>query len=333
MKVLACGFVVVDILAAGLPKLPEPGELLFAPRGVKFWIGGHPANLSVDLRQLGMGEGEVGAVLPIGRDFLGDFVEGFLTSKGVECFFQRVGGAGTGRTIVLVVEGKDRSFIGDPGANFHLSFEHVVGVVERARPRILYLACGILGGFDYKIRELFELCKGRGALTILDVVKPHGKEWSFIHPALPYVDVMHSNVDELRGITGCGDVRDGLRFLAGKGVKLPVASDGPSGLTALFKGSFITQPAFKAEVVDPTGAGDALCAGIAKKLSDALDAGKSLEELSLEEAAEVLMYGQAAGAACVEAVGTTAGVTLERVEKILREQGERVRAETTVEGA
>lgn len=331
MKVLACGFVVTDIIAAGLPRIPEPGDLIFAPHGIKFWIGGHPANVSVDLMQLGIGEGDVGVVLAIGRDMLGEFIEDFLKSKGVKTFLQKLPDVRTGRTIVLVVEGKDRCFIGDPAANFHLSFSHVVDVVEKTRPRLLYLASGILGDFDYRVGEVFELAHRRGILTMLDVVKPHGKSWSFIHPALLHVDIMHLNVGELRGVSGRDNVRDGLRFLAERGVKLPVVSDGASGLIAFFKNRFIRQPAFKVEVIDPTGAGDALCAGMAMKLSEALEKGRGLEEMSYEEVAEILLYGQAAGAACVGAIGTTAGVTRERVERILKEQGSRVRAETKTE--
>lgn len=320
-----------DMIAADLPKLPDPGEHVYAPRGIKLWIGGHPANISIDLRQLGAGEGEVAIAAAIGPDILGDFVEEFLRSKGVICFLQRVGGAETGRTFVLVVRGKDRGFIGDPGANLYLDYDHVVDAIEKFQPEIFYLACGILGDFDFRVRDLLKLCRENGILTMLDVVRPLGKDWSFIDPALGYADITHSNVEELRGLSGREDVREGLRYMAEKGVKLPIVSDGASGLMALFRGKYIRQPAFRVSVVDPTGAGDALCAGIIKKLMEYMDSGRSLDDLDIGEISQMLLYGQAAGAACVEAIGTTAGVTAERVKRLLEAQGGELLARTLIE--
>lgn len=331
VKVLLCGFVVTDMIAADLPKLPDPGEHVYAPRGIKLWIGGHPANISIDLRQLGAREGEVAITAAIGSDILGDFVEGFLRSKGVTCFLQRVRDVETGKTFVLVLRGRDRGFIGDPGANLHLSYDHVVDTIERFQPKIFYLACGILGDFDFMVRDLLKLCHEYGILTMLDVVRPLGKDWNFIDPALGYADITHSNVEELRGLSGRDDLKEGLLYMAEKGVKLPIVSDGASGLTALFKRKYIHQPAFRVSVMDPTGAGDALCAGIIKKFMEYINSGKSLEDLDLEDLSQILLYGQAAGAACVEAIGTTAGVTAKRVEYLLETQGRELIARTLIE--
>lgn len=330
IKILACGFVVTDIIAVDLPKFPDPGELVYAPLGIKLWIGGHPANLSINLRQLGVKKGEVAIVAAIGPDILGNFVRRFLRSKGVMSFLQKVGDAETGKTLVLILKGKDRGFIVDPGADLHLSYDHVVDVVKKLRPKVFYLACGILGEFDFKVGDLLKLCYEHGSLTMLDVVRPHGKDWNFINSALKHVDIMHSNVDELRGLSG-KEGKEGLRYMAEKGVKLPIVSDGASGLTAFFKGKYIHQPAFKVDVVDSTGAGDALCAGIIKRLLEYIDSGKSLEDLSLEEVSETLLYGQAAGAACVEAIGTTAGVIAKRVKYLLKTQGGEILSKTLIE--
>ena len=325
---LAIGFVVVDILATDLPRLPRPGELLFAPHGIRLWIGGHPANVSVDLVQLGLRD--VGVVVPVGEDMLGGFIENFLHSHGVSCYIQRVKEAGTGRTIVLGISGEERSFISDVGANQHLSLSHVESILSEFKPRICYLACGILGEFDYEAWRVLKKAREMDAITFLDVVKPLGKNWDFIHPALPYANILHSNLDELAGITGKKDHVDGLRWLSERGVILPITTSGEHGLTAYFKGRIISQPAFKAKPIDTTGAGDALSAGIITKLHHLISAGKSLETLTMDEVVDMLLFGQAAGAACVEAIGTTAGVKSERVETLIKEQGEQVKSQTKI---
>jgi len=323
MKVIASGFVVVDIIAADLPRLPKPGDLVFAPKGIEIWIGGHAANLSVDLIQLGLKE--VGVILTIGKDIFGNFIENFLRSHKVICFLNKVEEK-SGKTLVIVVSGKDRSFISDVGANLYHDFNYVYEVLKKEEPKVFYLACGILGDFDKKIDKIFEFCKERGIITVLDVLKPFGKNWDFIHPALKFTDILHSNPIELYGITGSQDLKRGLLWLKERGVKLPIVSNGSKGLLAIYKDRLIKQPAFKVKVIDPTGAGDALCAGVIFKLLE-----KDLENLDLEEVCDSLLFGQACGAACVEAIGTTAGVTKDRVNEILMKQGPKVKSRTIIE--
>jgi sugar/nucleoside kinase (ribokinase family) len=329
-KILACGFVNFDIIAAGLPGLPEPGGVVHAPNGVRFWLGGHTANVSVDLVQLGAREGSVAIAAAVGKDMAGRFIEDFLVSKKVACFIQEVDGVETGKSIVLVQSGKDRSFILNGGANSRLDYGHVLEALDEVSPKILYLACGILGDFDLRIEELFRLCRSRGIVTILDAVQPEGKDWDFSHAALPYTDVMHSNRLELAEITGTSDTEQGLAFLSEKGVALAVLSDGPGGIVAHLRHRFIRQPGFRVEAIDPTGAGDAFCAGMAMKFAEAIDLGRSLRDMSESEVSELLLFAQAAGAACAEEIGTTPGVSAKRVAKLLEEQGEIVRANSSI---
>jgi sugar/nucleoside kinase (ribokinase family) len=329
-RILSAGFLCVDFIAARLPAIPGPGEIVYAPAGIKIRLGGHPANVSVDLMQLGAGRGDVGVVCTVGDDVLREFAVGVLREKGVVTFLQEVEGEETSKTLTLIVEGEDRRFINDPGANQRLSFDHVLGAIKKFRPSIFYIASGILGVFDLRVWELLRFCEEKGIVTMLDIVKPVGKDWGYIHPALRFADIMHCNVLELRGLSGLASINDGLRWLAEMGVRLPVISDGEKGVISLHGGRVIRQPAFKVRVVDPSGAGDALCAGMLFKLSELLPK-RRLEEISLEDLLGLLMYGQAAGAACVKEIGTMPGVTSERVRKLIEEQGEIILSETSIE--
>jgi len=49
-------------------------------------------------------------------------------------------------------------------------------------------------------------------------------------------------------------------------VRLPIVTDGEAGVIALHMGKYVQQPGFKVDVIDPTGAGDAFCAGLLKNL-------------------------------------------------------------------
>jgi len=293
LRILTCGFAVLDIIAAGLERLPEPGETLFAPLGVKFWIGGHPVNVSVDLMQLGCA---------VGKDIAGEFIRRKLEESGVLPFLQLVG-----RSLVLVLRGRDRSFIGSPGANLRLSLDHVVDSISEFSPDVFYLACGILGEFDYAIDKVLELCRSRGMITVLDVARPYGKGWDFLAKAFKHVDIFHVNVGELSEITGLKGVAEGMVRLHELGVRLPIVTDGRAGAFLLARGRCLHQPSFEVEAVDPTGAGDAFCAGLIKFIADRDLSKDKLVNLSMEEYAEMLLLAQAAGAACVEGIGTTTG--------------------------
>jgi len=330
VDILTTGFIVVDVIAAGLSKIPAPGDLVFAPLGVRLRIGGHPANISIDLMQMNIKEGKVGVVGAVGDDFLKDFVRNILESKGLFTYLQEVKGMETGKTVILVVRGEDRRYINEPGANLSLSFEHVSSVLKRVKPKIFYIASGLLGDFDFRVWELVKFCKENGIITIIDLVKPEGKDWNYIYPALNYSDIMHCNILELKGLSRKMNVKDGLRWLVEKGVRIPIISDGGRGVFSIFKETYIRQPAFKVKAVDPTGAGDALCAGIIFKIYDLLRSGKTLEDLSVDEVVKILLYGQAAGAACIGMIGATPGVTFERINGILDEQGEKVLSMTSV---
>ncbi len=231
---------------------------------------------------------------------------------------------------MLVKKGEDKAVTITLGANLFLDYNYVISSLREAKPKVLYVASGILGDFDFRLAELLEFCQKNHVHTVVDLANFYQKEWNYSHPALPYVSVLHSNVQEIRGITGNIEPIEGLRWLEKKGVKLPMVSDGKFGATAFFKGKFIRQPAFNVNAVDPTGAGDAMCAGTAKKLLEAIECGKALEDLSIQEVAELLLFAQAAGAACVGEIGTTTGVTLERINQILREQGRNVLSQTVV---
>lgn len=170
----------------------------------------------------------------------------------------------------------------------------------------------------------------RNILTVLDVTKPYGKDWSFIYEALKYIDIMHINTGELEGITGIKDLKKGLVKLQEMGVKVPIVTDGSSGALVLISKRFLSQPAFKVKAVDPTGAGDAFCAGLIKAVSERRLTKEDLEHLPPEEMSEMLLFAQASGAACVEAIGTTVGVSLYRVKALIEEQGKQILSSTII---
>lgn len=325
--VTCAGILVVDIIAADLPKVSSPGELTFAPKGIEVHLGGHCGNVSIDLRKLGLKKGEVSSVGAVGDDIFGDFIEGELRKNGVITHLQRVPGVGTSKDLILVVRGEDRRYHADCGANLFLSPEFVVSVLDEEKPSIFYVGgVGLTGALDERLPEVLERAKDMGALTFVDPVAPYMREWSLIIPSIKRADIFHCNAYEAEQITGTKDLYKACDLLIKMGANMVVVSMGEKGLIARTKRNIFELPAFRVPTVDPTGAGDALCAGIISGLVEKSGYKKcDISSLPVDDIIDILLIGEAAGAACVTMVGTTTAVTRENVRRILEEQGENLR--------
>lgn len=336
MLVSTCGILVVDIIAAGLPSIASPGQLLYAPRGVQVSIGGHPANVSIDLVKLGLAKGEVSLTGPVGSDLFRDFIAKILEENGVLTHLQVVENVGTSKNMILVVEGEDRRFHVDMGANIYLNPSLVKNILSLEKPFLFYVgAAGMLGEFDNNLAEILEEAKGLKCITFVDIITPYKKGWDFLLNAFKHMDLFHCNLDEARSISRREGLREAADMLIGSGVKVALVTMGSEGGYMMSKGLELKLPAFKVNVVDPTGAGDAFCAGVILKLIERCGLRglglRGLDDLKVEDWIEILSFGSAAGAVCCMAEGTTTAVTRWNVEKLLKEQGDIFRGRIEVE--
>jgi len=328
MLVTCVGILVVDLIAAHLPKVSSPGELTYAPKGIEMHMGGHCGNVSIDLRKLGIKEREVSATGAVGEDIFGSFLEGLLNEHEIVAHLQKISDVGTSKDLILVVKGEDRRFHTDIGANLYLNPEHVLTILEEEKPKVFYAGgVGLTGKFDEQLSIVLRRAKELGCITFVDPVKPYMHGWDFIISSMKWIDIFHCNEDEGKEITGEENPWEAAKYLRKKGTKMVVISLGEKGLIAISKNTIFDMPAFKVPVVDPTGAGDALCAGIIRGLLRIIDYKRQeISDLSEKELANVLLEGEAAGAACVTMVGTTTAVTEENVARILKEQKEELLA-------
>jgi sugar/nucleoside kinase (ribokinase family) len=308
----------IDIVAPHLPEITPPGGLIYAPEGISVNVGGHAANVSIDLAQLG--QGGVAAAGCVGDDMLGRFIRDTLTKAGVEPQPQVLTDTHTAKNIALTVEGEDRRYIAELAANTMLTPDHIITLLKR-RPRILYL--GTIGGLrhvDGDLPHILEAAHAHGAMTLVDVIAPTEPNWDHLNNALTSIDILHLNEIEAHLATGVKDPKKAAKMLRALGAKTVIVTGAASGLVALHGATMVKMPAFEVEAVDETGAGDALCAGIIHSLLTLRDPAAA----SLDEFRHALLWGQAAGAACVTAPGATTAVTAEKVKTLITKQGERL---------
>jgi len=329
LDLLSCGFLVADIVVADLDKIAEPGELVFAPKGITISVGGHPANIAIDLVKLGVPGDRIGVAGAVGSDIFGEFIERVLASYGLKLFLQKVDRS-TNKNVILVVKGEDRRFHVELGASRVFSPSMVLKLIDETRPKVFYLASGILDLIDERIEEIFKKAREKGALTFADIVKPYGKDWSYIVPAMKYIDVFHCNESELKELTGTESLKEAVNRVFNYGVRLLLITMGEKGALGATRRMNILQKAFKVNVVDPTGAGDAFCAGVIYKLLEYGITGDKVSEIDVDKLKQILLYAQAVGASACTAPGTTAGVSRMKVEELVKAQGEEILANTAI---
>ena len=319
-RVLCSGSFMCDIITADLPRLGDPGDLIYAPQGIQLHPGGHAANVAIDLAQ--MGQTGIAVTGGLGSDLFGDFMETQLNRHGIEVHAQRITDVPTSKNVVLVVKGEDRRFYAELAANTMLSPEHVGSILEETQPEIFYQ--GTVGGLkliDPVLDQILGQAREKDILTFVDVVDPTEGAWRNLRDSLHLIDLLHCNLRESEKLTGEGDPSKAADALAQQGVKLAMVTMGSRGLIASTEEAKLKVPAFNVDTLDTTGAGDAFCAGV---ISSLLESG-TLLPTSQRELTETLIRGAAAGAACVAAVGATTAVTKERAETLIEEQGDDLR--------
>lgn len=323
-RVLCSGSFICDFIAADLPGLGSPGDLIYPPGGISLHPGGHSANVAIDLAQLGRRDTAV--VGGIGDDVLGDYIESELTRRGLHAIPERIPGAHTAKNLVLIVKGEDRRFYAELSANTLLTPGHVLAALNETRPEVFYQ--GTVGGLkllDPEIGTILSAAKAKGAVTVLDVVRPYDGGWDGLQAVFDLIDVFHCNGYESQVLTGEKDPLTACETLARKGAGLVIITLGPGGLVAGWGENLLRVPVFEVDSVDPTGAGDAFCAGVIDSLLDRPDLLNDIQGLSVEDAATLLLRGSATGAACVTFTGATTAVTRENIDSLMKEQGDNIR--------
>jgi sugar/nucleoside kinase (ribokinase family) len=322
--ILCSGSFMCDLIAADLPRIGGPGDLIYPPQGIQLHPGGHAANVSIDLIKLG--ENNVHAAGSVGVDLLGDYMINALEHSSVTVHPQRFDDAPTSKNIVLAVRGEDRRFYAELAANTLLEPGHVTSILEKTHPKLFYQ--GTLGGLrnlDPHIDTVLKSAREHADLTIVDVVRPYPGGWKTLSAALSLVDVLHLNDLESATLTGEHNPLTAARNLSKIGVPLILLTLGERGLIASQGTTLLKVPSFKVETMDTTGAGDAFCAGAMSALTRADISRDELRQLHPDTLVDVLLEASAAGAACVTTAGATTAVTWEKVDSLLTEQSETVR--------
>jgi sugar/nucleoside kinase (ribokinase family) len=308
LDIVAIGDAIVDVIATtddaflnerGLIKggmqllSTRQADDLYAAMGPAREIsGGSAANSMAGAAALGLRAGFVGQVAD---DQLGAIFAHDMRSLGVR--FETPALAGpppTGRCLILVTPDAQRTMNTCPGASHELTPEALDQEIIRAasitflegylwgpeRPRAAMLeAANIAHSANRAVAFTLSesLCIGDRREGVLGMIEART------------IDTLFGNEDEVRHLTGCGELKDCISALSAN-VRTLVITRGADGAVAVEDGELAEIAAAPVErVVDTTGAGDLFAAGFLAGRCRARSLKQCLEIGSLA-AAEVISH-------------------------------------------
>jgi len=307
MDVLSLGIYVVDVLGRPIDTFPEKGKLVLFDE-LEIHAGGCANNTAIALARLDISAGAMGKV---GSDAFGNQIVQTLTHNGVDTAgIQRDVHTSTSFTFVTVASDGERTFYHYIGANGELCETDLNWELIK-RAKILHIAGAlVMPRFDGQpMANVLQKAKALGITTSLDTAYDATGKWlDTLEPCLPYIDIFLPSILEAQHLTGLSEHQEIVQFFRNTYELHTIAIKmGENGSYVSTPEAEHVVPAYPVNVVDATGAGDAYVAGFLAGTIMGWDL-KATAELA-----------SATGAACVTAIGTTAGIqNLEETLKISR---------------
>ena len=259
--VLCAGMLISDLFVPPIQSLPAAGELIEVD-GFLNDPGGCAANTAITLAQLGV---RSAIAATVGDDDSGRQLRSILDDRGVDTSgVTRSALHTTARTVILTIQGEDRRYIHEVGANGDLTVVAIEAALGDARVLVIggYFA---LPGLDlFELSALLRRARERGIITILDIVVPRAgiDAVAALRELLPSVDIFLPNLDEAATLTGEQDPRDQAVELLSWGCAAVIVTCGQDGAIYADRAAVLRVDPLEVETVDPSGAGDAFTGGL-----------------------------------------------------------------------
>ncbi len=246
-------------------------------------VGGSSANIAVGLARLGLTTGIISCV---GRDELSPFLLGFLAHEGVDTRHVRaVEGYNTSLCLTEVCppDGFRQVFYRREPADVQVTLgEAELAYVTQARMFVTNGTSLAASPSRESTMSALRAAHEKGLRVVLDVDyrasswPSPGEAGRQARAALPWVDLVLGNENEMALLTGTEDPAAQIRCLLDSHVAMVVRKLGARGVEAFTRGQSFSLPASPVAVVSSVGAGDAFAAGFLSALDRGLPAGECL---------------------------------------------------------
>lgn len=269
--VVCVGIIVNDILARGVRK-----EMLdrddATVESIHMCAGGDALNQAVICAKLGLRSALAGKV---GDDAFGKSVLRDVTEQGVHtegiCIGQN---CRTAVSIVLIQEKGSRAILSTTGTNIDtLSLDDLDFSYFRSADIVSIGSLFAIPGLNAAaVQKIYQAAKESGAISVADACLPNTEGISLerVAPYINGLDYFVPSYSEAKVMTGESDPEKTARLLLHYVNQAVIVKLGAEGCLVCTHEETFRVPAFPAEVVDTTGAGDNFVAGFIWGLSQKL---------------------------------------------------------------
>ncbi|MFF0083422.1 carbohydrate kinase family protein [Streptomyces canus] len=306
-SVIALGAHVFDVLVRPVEAIPQ-GQGAVLVDQIQFSPAGTAAGTALTLAKLGATVRTAGAV---GTDAIGDLLLGMLEAQGVDTsLVLRRHDTQTSASVLPIRPDGSRPAFHVLGANLAYGPDDAP-LTEIARATHLHMGAPELMGGDAAAKILGP-AQAADVVTSADLLASGDSGlFDWIAPALPYLNHLLANEEQVLGLTGAATLEDGARRFLAEGVGCVATTRGASGALVVTADEVISVPAFAVEVVDTSGCGDAFSAGFLRGLG----LGRPLRECAVLGCAAAALVAQGLGSdhgdfdlAAADALAATAPV-------------------------
>lgn len=264
MAIVVLGVHIVDVLVRPVTEIPagQGGQLV---EQIRITPAGSAGGTAVTLAKLGARVRSAGA---IGTDDLGDVLLSLLARHGVDTrLLVRRDGVQTSASVLPIRPDGSRPAFHVIGANAAYGADDAPWEAIADATHLHLGAPEFMGG-EQAARVLAH-AREHGVTTSADLLAP-GEQAAAIRdwlgPALPHLDFLLPNQEQVLGLTGASELSDGAQTLRQWGVGCVAATRGAAGALIVDGEGETSVPAFAVDVVDTTGCGDAFSAGFLRGL-------------------------------------------------------------------
>jgi sugar/nucleoside kinase (ribokinase family) len=271
-RIVVFGDVIDDIIVTPSGMIRNDTD---TPSNIQRRAGGSAANMASWFASIG---GDVDFVGRVGVMDL-ERHSGVLREAGVRPRLAADHELSTG-TIIILLDGDSRSMLTDRGANAAMGPDAVSDSLLDGASLVHFTGYSLFGQDDVAgFPRLIERAKERGVLVSVDAGSA-GFLSDFGPPrflsAIAGSTILFPNLDEGRALTGLVNPREIAKALATK-FPIVVLTLGTGGILVAGPDEVVSVNVVPASMVDPTGAGDAFCAGFLSEWLESGDLRRSAE--------------------------------------------------------
>ena len=314
--IVSLGELLIDFTESGVSS---SGMRLFEQNA-----GGAVTNLLCAASRCGAMTGFIGKV---GRDMHGEFLKKAMLDAGVDlhALIQAEDVFTTLAFVALSPNGERAfSFARKPGADTQIRPDELDRDMLK-HTRVFHT--GSLSLTQEPSRsttyEAIDIAKSAGAIISYDpnyrasLWKSEAEAVQFMRSLIITADIIKISEEELPLLTGETLPEKAADALLDQGVRIIAITLGDRGAIVRIGRESRSVPAFPANVVDTTGAGDSFFGAFLYRF---LSSGKSLKQVSIDDAADFARFGNAAASLCVQRRGGIPAMpTLDEILKRLQQ--------------